>query len=152
MDSAVSCAKTPEPIEMQFELWTRVHGPNEEHIAWGAHRRHLGIRLNRPCMCGGNATFCQITLTTLLSRIAVLAYTYVAYCYRRISVVCRSVTIVNPAITTEPIEMPFGFMGSGGPKHRTIQPCIKRGSRSPSEWEVWRGASCRPLQSIWTLP
>jgi len=36
-----------------------------------------------------------------------------AYCYRRSSVrglsICLSVTIVSPAETTEPIEMPFGM-------------------------------------------
>jgi len=35
-------------------------------------------------------------------------YIDAAYCYRRSSVVCRSVTIVSPAKTAEPIEIPFG--------------------------------------------
>ena len=35
------------------------------------------------------------------------------YCYRRSSVVCLSLTIVSPAKTTEPIEMPFWDMNSG---------------------------------------
>ena len=46
-------------------------------------------------------------------------YVDAAYCYRRSCVVCRSVcqsvTIVSPAKTAEPIEMPFGMwthMGS----------------------------------------
>jgi len=47
-------------------------------------------------------------------------YVDAAYCYRRSSVVCRSVcqsvTIVRPAKTAEPIEMPFGGMDSRGPK------------------------------------
>jgi len=36
-------------------------------------------------------------------------YLNAAYCYRPSSVVCRSVTIVSPAKTAEPIEMPFGM-------------------------------------------
>jgi len=46
----------------------------------------------------------------------------VAYCYRPSSVVClsvdRSVTVVSPVKTTEPIEMPFGMWIRVGPvKH-----------------------------------
>ena len=37
------------------------------------------------------------------------AYVDAAYCYRRNSVVCRSVTAASPAKTAEPIEMPFGM-------------------------------------------
>ena len=37
------------------------------------------------------------------------AYVDVAYCYRPSSVVCQSVTLVSPAKTAEPIEMPFGL-------------------------------------------
>jgi len=46
-----------------------------------------------------------------------------------------SVTIVNPAITSEPIEMQFGFMGSGGPKE-PFNHVLKGVQRSPSEGEV----------------
>ena len=35
-------------------------------------------------------------------------YVDAAYCYRPSSVVCRSVTVVSPAKTAEPIDMPFG--------------------------------------------
>jgi len=44
-------------------------------------------------------------------------YTYVdaAYCYRPSSVVCRFVTLVSPAKTAEPIEMPFGLRTRVGP-------------------------------------
>jgi len=34
-------------------------------------------------------------------------YVDAAYCYRPSSVVCRSVTLVSPAKTAEPVEMPF---------------------------------------------
>jgi len=30
---------------------------------WGAHWSHLG-NMTEPCMCGGDAALCQITLTT----------------------------------------------------------------------------------------
>jgi len=36
-------------------------------------------------------------------------YVDAAYCYRRSSVVCQSPTLVSPAKTAEPIEMPFGL-------------------------------------------
>ena len=45
-----------------------------------------------------------------------------ANCYRRSSVVCLSVglsvTIVSPAKTAEPIEMPFGAWTMMGPRKR----------------------------------
>jgi len=58
-DTAMSCAKMAEPVEMPFRLWTRIH--LMKHVLHGG---HLGtawwIRLNRPC----TAAFCAITLTT----------------------------------------------------------------------------------------
>ena len=36
-------------------------------------------------------------------------YVDVAYSYRPSSVVCRSVTLVSPAKTAAPIELPFGL-------------------------------------------
>jgi len=46
--TVMSPAKTAEPIEMPFGLWTRV-GPKEACVTW----EHIGatwrIRLNRPC-------------------------------------------------------------------------------------------------------
>jgi len=38
-------------------------GSNEACIRYGAHWRHLANMIE-PSMCGGNAAFCQITLTT----------------------------------------------------------------------------------------
>ena len=40
-------------------------------------------------------------------------YVDAVYSYRPSSVVCRSVTLVSPAKTIEPIEMPFGVYGLG---------------------------------------
>jgi len=38
--------------------------------------------------------------------------------YRRSSVLCPSVTIVNPAKTAEPIKMSFGRLSPVGPRYR----------------------------------
>jgi len=43
---------------------------------------------------------------------------------RRSSVVCRSVTIVSPAKTAEPIQMPFGLWTRVGPRKHA---CIRQG-------------------------
>ena len=69
------------------------------------------------------------------------AYEDAAYCYRTSSVVCRSVTVVSPAKTAEPIEMPFGLMGSGWLK----EPRIRLGLRSPREAGIFRGERGGPL-------
>jgi len=50
--SAVSCAKTAEPIEMPFGIWI-----------WVGPRKHVLVG-DKPFLCGGNAVFCQITLST----------------------------------------------------------------------------------------
>jgi len=57
----VSCAKTAEPIEM-FGLGTRVD-PGKHVLGGGSHWRNLANTIE-PSMCGGDAAFCQITLTT----------------------------------------------------------------------------------------
>ena len=57
----VTAAKTAEPIEMPFGLYTRV-GP--KHVLnEGAHWRRLA-NTSEPSMCGGDAAFCQIALST----------------------------------------------------------------------------------------
>jgi len=44
------------------------------------------------------------------------------YCYRLTSsVVCRSVTLVSPAKTAEPIEMPFGLWARIGPRKHVLE-------------------------------
>jgi len=56
-------------------------------------------------------------------------YVDAAYCYRRSSVVSltvgQSVTIMSPAKTAEPMEMPFGIWIQVGPRNRVLD-----GSRS----------------------
>jgi len=58
--SAVNCAKMVEPIEMPFWLWTRVSQRKHVHTGgtWRIPMKH------EPCVCCGDAAFCQITLTT----------------------------------------------------------------------------------------
>jgi len=62
--SAVSCAKTAEPIEMLFGIWTRL-GPRKHVLGEGAHWRNL-TNTTEPSVCGGDAACYQITLTTCL--------------------------------------------------------------------------------------
>ena len=69
----VRCAKTAEPIELSFGLWTlvgrRTHKFN--HISQvmpvcphgRAHWRHLANTIE-PFVCGGDAVLCEISLTT----------------------------------------------------------------------------------------
>jgi len=51
----------------------------------------------------------------LLDRIARTTYIDAVYCYRLISMVCQSVTLVSPAKTAELIEMPFALRTPVGP-------------------------------------
>jgi len=70
---AVSGAKTAEPTEMPLGMWTR--RSNEACIRLGAPWRHLS-NVTEPSVCGGDAAFCQVTLTTCkrFFRTAHLAY------------------------------------------------------------------------------
>ena len=65
----------------------------------------------------------QLQFLTLLGRIVVLR-TYAAYCYRPSRVVClsvcRSVTLVSPAKTPAPIEMPFGLWARMGRRNHML--------------------------------
>jgi len=49
----VSCAKTADPIEMPFAVWTRVC-PREHVLDGGAHWRYLPNTI-KPPMCGDDA-------------------------------------------------------------------------------------------------
>ena len=66
-------------------------------------------------MCGSDAAFCQITLTLVIRPHRSTTYVDAAYSYRPSSVVCRSVTLVSPAKTAAPIELPFGLRTWVGP-------------------------------------
>jgi len=78
-----------------------------------------------------------VTITVIISRphhsTTYLDEAYEAYYYRLSSVVCRSVTIVNPAKTAELIKMPFG-VDSGGP----MQPCFRWGPDHPMGGAILR--------------
>jgi len=63
-NTAVSCAKMAEPIDMLFGLWTRV-GPGKHVLRWGTHWRHMA-NTTEPSVCGGDASFCQIALITCI--------------------------------------------------------------------------------------
>jgi len=47
-------------------------------------------------------------------------YVDTAYCYWLSSVVCRSVTLVSPAKTAGPINMPFGLWPRVGPRNHVL--------------------------------
>jgi len=49
----VSCAKTAEPIDMPFAVWTHV-GPRKYVLDGGAHWYNL-TNTTEPSMCGGDA-------------------------------------------------------------------------------------------------
>jgi len=57
-----------EPIEMPFGIWTQVRTTNHV-LGGGAHRRHLA-NTTEPPVCGGDATCCQITLTSVIGAVA----------------------------------------------------------------------------------
>jgi len=71
----VSCARTAEPIDLPFGLWTPVGRRKHKfsrirHVApmcvhEKAHWRHLANTVE-PFVCGGDAVLCQVTLTSLL--------------------------------------------------------------------------------------
>jgi len=68
-------------------------------------------------------------------------YVDAAYCYRPSSVVCRSVTLLSPAKTAGPIEMPFGLRTQVGLRNHVLD-----GSpESPWEGAILRGARGVPL-------
>jgi len=53
-DTAVSCAKLAEPIDIPFGLWTRL-GPRK-HMLYGVHIDAIW-RIREPSICGGDAAF-----------------------------------------------------------------------------------------------
>jgi len=56
-------AKTAEPIEINFGLWTRV-GPGNHALDGKSRSPWKGAGKGNTVMCSGDAAFCQITLTT----------------------------------------------------------------------------------------
>jgi len=51
---------------------------------------------------------------------------------------CRSVTVVSPAKTTQPIEMPFGLRTRVGPKNHKLEvSCAKTAESIEILFDVW---------------
>jgi len=61
---AMNCAKTAEPIEMPFGMWTWV-GPRKHVLYKSAHWRNVANTIE-PSMCGGNAAFLSNYLTVVV--------------------------------------------------------------------------------------
>jgi len=59
-------------------------------------------------------------LLLLLDCIARTTHADAVYCYQLSSVVCWSVTVVSPAKTAEPIEMPFGLRTWVSPRNDVL--------------------------------
>ena len=60
--TVVNPAKTSEPIEMPFGIWTRMG--QRKHVFGGVHSGANLANTVGPSMCGGDAACCQITSTT----------------------------------------------------------------------------------------
>ena len=59
----ISPAKTAEPIEMPFGMWIRGRGQMKHVVHVGAYWHQLS-NTTELSVCGGDAAFYQITLTT----------------------------------------------------------------------------------------
>ena len=72
------------------------------------------------CVCVCHSSLCSVVVRPHRRT----TYVAAAYCYRPSSVVrrslCRSVTVVSPAKSVEPIEMPFGLRTRVGPMNRVL--------------------------------
>jgi len=82
-DTAVSCAKMAEPIEIPFGLWTWV-GPRKHML----HGVHIGAiwRIREPSICGGDAAFLSNYLDHLFTVLQ-------SYCTKKLTVLKRVVII-----------------------------------------------------------
>ena len=110
------------------------------------YQRHPGQSVTMPCVAVGDPkpTIVWRKVMPIVVTRPHRSKTYVdaAYCYRPGSVVCPSVcrslslsvTLVIPAKTAEPIEMPFGLRSDGPRDGVQILPCkgaILRGKGGP---------------------
>jgi len=88
---------------------------------------NFGIELNRSI---------KLHLVSIVRPHHSVTYIDAAYCYRPTSVVCRSVcqsvTLVSPAKTAAPLEMPFGLRTRLGPRNHVLgqgpDPLMGRGN------------------------
>jgi len=103
---------------MPFGIWTHV-GPRKyvfDEVHTSATWR---IPLNRPCAAAMRPVV-KLLWPLIIRPHRSSTYVDAAYCYRLSSVVCRSVTLVSPAKTAEPIEMTFGFWAWMGPMNHVL--------------------------------
>ena len=113
----MSCATTPEPIEIPFGVWTWV-GPRKHLLRGGAYWRNLANTIEPSMYWADAAFFYRITLLVLFC--VFLASVNLCSCslsaVARPSVVCLSVMLVHP---TQPVEIfgnfstPFGTVAAG---------------------------------------
>jgi len=96
---------------------------------------HVGatwrIRLNRPCAAAMRTYVKLLWPLVIIRPHRSTTYIDAACCYRPSSVVCpsvghrlsvcRYVTLVSPAKTAEPIEMPFGLWARLGPMNYVLE-------------------------------
>jgi len=118
--SAVSCAKTAEPIDLPFGLWTRTSSIVFPYMTLTTCR----VRLNGTSVA---AIRPYVKLPRLLVIMPHRSTTYVdaANCYRPSSVICRSVCrsvchTSESCKTAELIEMPFGLRTRVGPGNHVL--------------------------------
>ena len=144
--TAVSPAKTAEPIEMPFELWTWVR--RRKHVLHGGHiDTTWWIRLNRPC-AAAMRPYVKLLWQLVIIRLHRSITCHAAYCYRLSSVVCRSlclsvnllVTPVSPTKTIAPIEMPFELRTRVGPGNHVLD-----GGPDPHGKGQYWGGKWRPM-------
>jgi len=133
--SAVSCAKTAEPIDLMFGLRTQV-GRRKQKFNMGG---HIGATWRIRSVCGGDVVSYFDHLLVIIRPQRSTTYVDVAYCYRRSSAsVCRSA-----CHDREPCKNGWTdrdavlVLDSGGPK----EPCrpIRLGPYPPREGAILRG-------------
>ena len=79
------------------------------------------------------ASLRRITRIIMLHRSTM--YVHATYSYQTSSVVCQSITLVNPAKTAEVIDMSFGLRTRVGPRNYVLH----SGQDPPSEGAILRG-------------
>jgi len=105
---------------MVAAIYRRTHSPSR--LAWSEGWRPPGAQSafkRLTAMVTMTAPINIITVTIIIP-----TYVDAVHCYRPSSVVCRSVclsvTLVSPAKTAEPIELPFGLRTRVGPGNHVL--------------------------------
>ena len=82
--------------------------------------RNIVIRLKRQCASAMRPVVGLLWAIVIIRLHRSTTYVDAVYCYRPSSVVCPSVTVVSPAKTPEPIEMPFGLWVRIGTRNHVL--------------------------------